>query len=201
MKTRKITKPMGRPRQFDVDAALDQALAIFRKKGYEGTSLQDVTEAIGINRPSLYAAFGNKDALFEKVIGRYMAGPVAYLERVLDAPTARQVVEKLLRQSVDALTSDGGTQGCLAIQSTRASTLCEAFRTQLLANLKAYEVKLCQRLEQAKQAGDLPASSDPARLACYLTTVHHGLSMQAANGASAEQLHGVVDTVLEHWPV
>src|SRR4029077_803517 len=107
---------VGRPRSFDIDLALDRALNVFWRKGYEGTSLPDLTKAMRINRPSLYAAFGNKETLFHKVIERYAAGPAAYFEAALLQPTARAVVEHLFRGSVDLLTDRRHPGGCLAVQ-------------------------------------------------------------------------------------
>src|SRR5215217_5127451 len=93
--------PRGRPRAFDADKALDRAMTVFWRKGYEGASLPDLTKAMGINRPSLYAAFGNKEALFRKVLDRYAAGPAAYVREALNAPTAREAAERLLRGAID----------------------------------------------------------------------------------------------------
>src|SRR5947207_11547368 len=95
----------GRPRAFDTDAALDAALAVFWRKGYEGASLTDLTAAMGINRPSLYAAFGSKEDLFRKALDRYAEGPAAYVREALEEPTARAVAERLLRGAAELLTN------------------------------------------------------------------------------------------------
>src|SRR5207237_3295974 len=101
---RQAASTVGRPRAFDVDEALDQALRVFWRKGYEGASLPDLTKAMGINRPSLYAAFGNKESLFRKALERYVEGPAAYVRRALTEPTARAVAKRLLSGAIDLLT-------------------------------------------------------------------------------------------------
>src|SRR5439155_5347763 len=111
-----IVMPLGRPRAFDPDQALDRALKVFWDRGYESASLADLTRAMGINRPSLYAAFGNKEALFRKVLERYVQGPAAYVREALDEPTARAVVERLWYGTVDLLTDPGHPPGCLIVQ-------------------------------------------------------------------------------------
>src|SRR5215471_7179983 len=108
--------PGGRPREFDTDKALDRALEVFWRKGYEGTSLPDLTEAMGINRPSLYAAFGNKEQLFRRVIDRYVEGPASYFRESLAEPTARGAAERLLTRSIDLVTDPQGPGGCLLVQ-------------------------------------------------------------------------------------
>jgi AcrR family transcriptional regulator len=113
---RKSSVLLGRPRTFNFDIALDRALKVFWKKGYEGTSLSDLTQAMGISRPSLYAAFGNKEALFRKVLLRYSDGPAAYVREALDEPSARAVVERLLLGAVDLLSDPRTPPGCLMVQ-------------------------------------------------------------------------------------
>jgi AcrR family transcriptional regulator len=192
---------IGRPRAFDIDTALDHALQVFWRKGYEGTSLSDLTKAMGINRPSLYAAFGNKANLFRKALDRYTEGPAAYTHKALDEPTARAVVERLLRGVVDLLADPRTPQGCLAVQGALACVdAADAIRQELISRRAAGEAALRQRLERAIADGDLPADADPADLARYVTTVSQGMAVQAAGGASREELRRVVEMALRAWP-
>src|SRR6202030_4546824 len=116
MERNKSPKRMGRPRSFDIDRALDRALLVFWRKGYEGASLSDLTKAVGVNRPSLYAAFGGKEALFRKALDRYLNGPAAYTQEALKEPTARAVVEPLLRGAASFNTAPRDPGGCLTVQ-------------------------------------------------------------------------------------
>lgn len=197
----KLKKPPGRPRAFDADQALNRALQVFWRKGYEGTSLSNLTEAMGINRPSLYAAFGDKAALFRKALDRYAEGPAAYVGEALKAPTARGVVERLLRGAVDLLTDPRNPRGCLLVQGALAcGEAASPVRKELMSRRAAGEAGLRQRLERARSTGDLPAESDPAHLARYVVTVVQGMAVQAAGGASRAELRGVVQTALRAWP-
>src|SRR6266404_467975 len=108
---------LGRPRAFDIEKALERALQVFWEKGYEGTSLSDLTEAMGINRPSLYATFGNKESLFKKVLDRYGSGPAAFMREALEMPSARAAVERLLRGTADLVTGSSNPPGCLAVHA------------------------------------------------------------------------------------
>src|SRR6202162_4156030 len=116
MERNKSSKRMGRPRSFDTDRALDRALQVFWRKGYEGATLADLTKAVGVNRPSLYAAFGDKEALFRKALDRYLNGPAAYIQEALKEPTARAVVERLLRGAADLNTAPRNPGGCVTVQ-------------------------------------------------------------------------------------
>src|SRR5213594_2023775 len=137
---RQSASTVGRPRAFDVDEALDRALQVFWHKGYEGSSLTDLTQAMGINRPSLYAAFGDKEALFRKVLDRYADGPAAYVREALNAPTARAVVERLLRGAADLQTNRRNPRGCLAVHGALAcGDAAEPVRQELASYRVAVE--------------------------------------------------------------
>jgi AcrR family transcriptional regulator len=193
---------MGRPRAFDIEKALDCALQVFWHKGYEGASLSDLTKAMGINRPSLYAAFGNKEALFRKALDRYADGPAAYVYEALDEPTARAVAARLLHGAVDLLTDPRTPPGCLLVQGALAcGDAAESIRRELVARRAAGEAALRQRFERALADGDLPADAAPADLTRYLVTVVYGMAVQAAGGASREALQRVVEMALRAWLV
>ncbi len=193
--------PLGRPRAFDVDEALDQALQVFWRKGYEGTSLSDLTEAMGINRPSLYAAFGNKEELFRKALDRYADGPASHVGEAFDEPTARGVVERLLRSIADALGDPRNPRGCLMVQGALScGESADPVRQELISRRAEGQDKLCKRLERALAEGDLPPGSNPADLARYVTTISHGLAVHAASGASHDELRRIVEMALRAWP-
>lgn len=201
MKEKKVPKPLGRPRKFDIDSALDKALDVFCSKGYEATSLSDITDALGINRPSLYAAFGNKEELFEKALARYMQRNIAYLGEVLNEKTSYEVVKQMLHQTVELLTSLEASRGCLVIQSSISAGLEEnGIQQKLIEGLAANDLRIKKRFDRAIEEGDLPASINSMALAQYVTTLHKGMSMQVANGASKEELYEMVDLVLKSWP-
>jgi AcrR family transcriptional regulator len=200
-KRRSFAVPRGRPREFDVERALDRALELFWRKGYEGTSLPDLTRAMGINRPSLYAAFGNKEQLFRKVIDRYVEGPAAYVRAALDEPTARAVAERLLGGTVDLLTDPHNPRGCLIVQGALVcGEAADAVRRELVSRRTAGEEALRRRFERAQAEGDLPAEIDPADLARYAVTVMRGMAVQAAGGAGREELRRVAEMALRAWP-
>jgi AcrR family transcriptional regulator len=192
---------MGRPREFDIDEVLDAALELFWRNGYEGTSLSDLTEAMGITRPSLYATFGNKEELFRKVLDRYEDVCMRFTRDSLNEPTSRAVVEKLLYGYADAQTDPPHPPGCLGMNGALAcSEEAEPIRQELIGRRIAGEAALRRRLEQAKSDGDLPEDSDPAALARYVMTVAQGMAIQAASGARRDALHHVIATALMAWP-
>ena len=178
---------VGRPRQFDLDEALGAALQVFWRKGYEGTSLPDLTEAMGINRPSLYAAFGNKASLFRKAVERYLSGPAGFFNEALKAPTARAAVARLLEGSIDMVTEGGNPRGCFLVQSALAcGDEADDLRREMAKKRTQAETALRLLFQQAINEKDLPACCDPAILAKYITVVNHGLAVQAAGGAPAD---------------
>jgi AcrR family transcriptional regulator len=201
MKPKKPPGPVGRPRSFDMDQALDRALHVFWRKGYEGTSLSDLTGAMGINRPSLYAAFGDKEALFRKALDRYAEGQEAYVGEALNQPTARGAVEKLLRGAASRLTNPKNPRGCLNVQGALAcGGEAEPLQRELALRRAAGEGAIRQRLRRARAEGDLLPNANPADLARYVATVLHGMSVQAAGGATRAELQRVVQTALQAWP-
>jgi AcrR family transcriptional regulator len=178
--------PGGRPRAFDPDAALDRALEVFWQQGYEGTALSDLTAAMGINKPSLYAAFGNKEELFAAVVDRYVSGPGAYAGQALEQPRARDAIEGLVYGAVD-LTTRPQTPGCLVVGCVQAcGPDAEPARRHAIACRKASETALRRRLERARDEGDL--AGDPADVARFVMTVTDGIAVQAAGGTTREEL-------------
>jgi AcrR family transcriptional regulator len=201
VKTKRPSRPAGRPRSFDTGKALDRALNVFWRKGYEGASLSDLTKAMGINRPSLYAAFGDKEKLFRKVLDRYAEGPASFSEAALQESTSRAVVERLLYGTADLLTSPQNPHGCLWVQGALAcGNGADSVRKELISRRVAGEAELRQRLNRAKIDGDLPPEANPANLARYIVTVIQGMSIQAASGASRGELHRIIGIALQSWP-
>ena len=191
----------GRPRAFDIDQALDRALNVFWRKGYEGTSLDDLTRSMKINRPSLYAAFGNKENLFRRALQRYSAGPAAHVCRALEAPTARAVAGQMLIGTVDLLTHPRHPRGCLIVQGALAcGDASETVQRELAKHREQGVVALRKRFERARREGDLPRKVNAADLARYVSTIAHGLSVQAASGATRVELLRVVRTAMRALP-
>jgi AcrR family transcriptional regulator len=172
-------------------------LQVFWRKGYEGTSLSHLTKALSVSRPSLYAAFGDKETLFRKVLDRYLSGPAAYTQEALKEPTARAVVERLLRGAADLNTAPRNPGGCLLVQGALAGgTSATSVHQDLIACRAAGEAALRRRLEDAKSKGELPTDLEPADLARYVATIVYGIAVQAAGGASRDQLQRVVAMAL-----
>jgi AcrR family transcriptional regulator len=187
----------GRPRSFDKQKALDAALQVFWRKGYEGATLTDLTSAMGIEKPSLYAAFGDKEALFRKVLDHYQTGPANMMFAALQEPTARRMIERLLRQSAVAGSNPRTPRGCLYVQGALAcGSDSDCVRTELISRRAAGEAALRKRLQRAKKEGDLPKSTDPAGLARYIMAVLHGMSVRSTSGASRKELRGIAEMAL-----
>ena len=198
MKSGDAAQP-GRPRAFDPDAALDRAMHVFWAKGYEGASLSNLTRAMRINRPSLYATFGNKQQLFRKVLDRYTGGPVAWFGKALAASKARDVVEQIFLCTARMAEDSGTPAGCLLVQGALACGNASA-RKEVAGRRTAAELALRRRFQQAKRKGDLPKSADPIELARYVITVVRGMAVQSAGGASRNQLYRVAQIALRAWP-
>src|SRR5438132_9411406 len=201
MKSETVATQRGRPRAFDPDAALERAMHVFWAKGYEGTSLSNLTRAMRINRPSLYAAFGNKEELFRKVLDRYVDRPLAYFGKALAAPKARDVIEQIFFGAARMAGDPRFPAGCLMVQGALAvGTAAASVRKEAAGRRAGSEVALRRRLQRAKREGDLPKNADPAELARYVITVLQGMAVQVADGASPDQLRRVAQVALRAWP-
>jgi AcrR family transcriptional regulator len=191
----------GRPREFNVDEALAAALRVFWTKGYEGASLTDLTEAMGITRPSLYAAFGNKESLFRKALDLYEREKLAYVAEALEEPTSRGVAERLLRGALAMQTSDCEPKGCMSvIGSVSCGAEAESIRADLMERRQSSQQALCERMKRAKDEGDLPTGTDVDGLCAYLGAILGGMAIQAGSGAPKDQLEALVETALAMWP-
>jgi len=191
----------GRPRAFDIDQALDRAVLVFWSKGFEGASLDDLTEAMGISRPSLYRAFGSKEDLFYKALERYTEGLTSYFGRALEEPTSKAVAAAVLDGTVEAATTPGLPVGCLGVHGALAvGDEAGHVRDVLIAWREEGIAHLTRRFQQAVDDGDLPPSSHPHLLALYLRTVANGIAVQAASGSSRTELLQVAALALGSWP-
>ncbi|MCJ9703438.1 MULTISPECIES: TetR/AcrR family transcriptional regulator [unclassified Bradyrhizobium] len=189
---------MGRPREFDAEMALDQAMEVFWRHGYEGATIAQLTEAMGINPPSLYACFGNKEGLLKAALDRYSKLRGVWMDEVVAAPTARDVAERMLMGIADKQTDPANPPGCLLVQGGIAcGTGSENVPFELAARRAENEDQLRDRFIRAKAEGDLKPSSDPAALARYVLAVSVGMGVMASSGADREALRQVASVAVE----
>ena len=196
----KVRRPRGRPRSFDRDAALDAALEVFWAKGFEAASLNDLTTAMGINPPSLYAAFGDKEGLFLEAVKRYEArqGESCPFD---EEPTARASIEKLLRELACEFTESCHPRGCMMVMASATSTTSSTRLQHEIAERRgAARARLKERIERGVKAGELPRGTDASALANFYMAVIAGMSLQARDGASRKSLLAMVDAAMRAWP-
>jgi AcrR family transcriptional regulator len=191
----------GRPRSFDRNRALLRALELFWERGYEGTSISDLTAALGINPPSLYAAFGSKEQLFREAVDYYNDPDRSATARAIrDQRTARDAVEMILRENAAQYVDPDSPRGCLIVLAANTYTPDSAAVRDLLAGLREQDRQHLQdRLDRAVHNGELPDTTDTAALTAFVMTVLHGLSIQARDGASADILSAVIDVTMRAW--
>jgi AcrR family transcriptional regulator len=192
---------LGRPRTFDVDTALDAALEVFWRHGYEGSSIAGLNEAMGISTPSLYAAFGSKEELFRRAVERYDEKYGELFRAALQEPTARRVFEGLIRAAIVQATRPRCPDGCLLVQGALASGPdADPARMILIQYRRAAEAAIRERFERAARDGDLPPPLDPRQLARFVWTVNQGVAVQAAGGATRSELEAVCQMAIRCWP-
>jgi len=192
-----IESKMGRPRGFDENAALEAAMRVFWEKSYEGATLSDLTSAMGINKSSMYAAFGDKAALFRRAMERYREGPMRYMRDALEKAVLRDSVAGLLHSTVVFLSQPGHPRGCFSVQAALACGVdAEPIQQAMVEWRRAGEEALRKRFVKARRAGELPRDISPADLARFIATVMAGLAVQAVNGATHDEMKRIADLAL-----
>jgi AcrR family transcriptional regulator len=196
-----VTGSAGRPREFDRDQALERALLVFWEHGFDGTSIATLTDALGINPPSLYAAFGNKRKLFDEVVDRYVRTYGDYGARALQQPTARAAVQMLLDLAADVYTRPGHPSGCLVISgaSSHAPTGDDAAQ-RLHSQRESTKRALAEKIRADIEAGVLPADADADALAAFYAATIQGMNTQALDGATRSELQAIGELAMRAWP-
>lgn len=194
------TRQRGRPRSFDRDVALDRAVRLFWSKGYEATSINDLTAALGIGAPSLYAAFGDKKSLFDEAIEAYGTRYGGWIARALaEEPTAKQAIARILREAAEEHTRPDRPRGCMmlcAADNTNSVEVAEQLRQARERDIAAYQ----QRIQRDIDAGILPPHTDAVSLARYTGAMLQGISQSARDGTSREELEQVASLAMHGWP-
>ncbi len=195
-------KARGRPRTFDRDAALDAAMRLFWEHGYEATSIAQLTAAMGISPPSLYAAFGDKEALFLEAVARYQARGGDQTQGLFgDTKTARDAVARVLGESAIRLTDPKYPRGCMVVLSAvSVSEQASKVQHELSQCRAGWERDLKARIERGIADGDVSQSTNAAALASFYMAVIQGMSLHAKDGASRERLKEIGQAALRAWP-
>jgi AcrR family transcriptional regulator len=190
---------MARPREFDEETVLEQALIAFWQNGYEGTSLTNLLEATGLTKSSLYAAFGNKESLFKKVVERYQRNYLAFRVEAFAQPTPRKIVESLLLGMIDLHISESTPHGCLEVNGAVACSFeGESVREVLCASRALTRKALRKRFEELKSG--LPAGMTADQAAFFIATLIQGMAVQAKSGASRKDMLNLVRAAMLAWP-
>lgn len=196
-----VKRKTGRPLSFDRDAALERAMLLFWKHGYESTSLAELTAAMGVTPPSVYAAFGDKKRLFIEAVDRYVTLSSWSAQLVDEAPTAREAAFGLMRQCAIDYTGETTPPGCLVATGAISCSSAASDVQHYLAEIRlGVEEKLVDRIAKAVAADELPPDTDAPALAAHVVAVIHGMSTLARDGASRAKLLRIVETAMNTWP-
>ena len=197
-----IETKRGRPRSFDCDAAIELSLQVFWERGYDATSVAELTAALGIGPPSLYAAFGDKRTLFEEVVKTYQQTYGAFAARAMaEEPTAQQAVARILREAAVEYTADGHPYGCLIISAAQNTSTASSDVQESLRSIRRQNVEeLRQRIQEDIDAGVLPETTDARALAVFTGATLQGMSQQARDGATRTDLQSIAEAALLAWP-
>lgn len=195
-------KRRGRPPAFNHEEALEKAMQTFWMYGYEGTSMAALIEAMDMNKPSIYAAFGNKEALFNQVLDKYVSGPSGFVKEALAQPTSYLVAKQFLTKAVELLTQHQPPRGCMIVQGALScGPEAEMMQKKLIVYRANMEESFKKRFDLAKDNNDLPEDTNTKVLAKYVATMHQGISVQASSGASKDALINIIDIAMKNWPV
>ncbi|WP_313237939.1 TetR/AcrR family transcriptional regulator [Delftia acidovorans] len=188
----------GRPREFDRDQALERAMLAFWRRGYEGTSMADLVQALGIASARIYAAFGSKQDLFREAVQRYEAGDGGFADRAMaQEPRVRDALARVLRDAVATYTDDAHPLGCMVVTAaTNCAEENEAVAAWLAEHRRQRTQSLIDRLQRALDEGELRAGTDVQALGDFYATQLHGISVQARDGVPRERLLAAVQTAL-----
>ena len=190
----------GRPRSFDRAQALDSAMRVFWAKGFAGASMSELTAAMGIASPSLYAAFGSKEGLYREAVDHYVAIHSGEFWGVMDLPTARESVEGLLRNAARVFSDPEVPNGCMIIQTAGEADELPPDLAARLCEMRASNTEtLARRIERGIRDGDVGAGTDVRAVADFYATVHKGLSLSAKGGATREELDSVATSAMAAW--
>jgi AcrR family transcriptional regulator len=189
----------GRPISFDKEAALEAAMLLFWERGFEGTSMADLTQAMRLNPSSIYAAFGDKHALFQLAVKRYMEMRAQYAGKALEEPTLEKVVRALFDSTVAFLTAPGHPATCMTLSGAVGCSLDAAPARDIMTEIrKQNEAVMRERFIKARKSGELPKDVDVDDYTRYLSTILAGLSIQAANGSTKAELKRTAQMALRH---
>ena len=196
-----VLKRRGRPPAFNYEEALEQAMQTFWTFGYEGTSMAALIDAMGMNKPSIYAAFGNKEALFNQVLDKYVSGPSAFVKESMAEPTTYLVAKTFLTKAVELLTQHQTPRGCMIVQGALScGPESEMIQKKLIAYRANLEENLKKRFDLAMDNIDLPEDTNTTILAKYVATIHQGISVQASSGTTKDALLEVIEIAMQSWP-
>ncbi|RJS94881.1 TetR/AcrR family transcriptional regulator [Salinisphaera sp. Q1T1-3] len=196
-----VRRRAGRPLSFDRDEALEQAMLLFWRHGYETTSINDLTRAMRITAPSLYTAFGDKRRLFLEAAQRYAGDPEASAAAIDNAPTACEAARSILQSAVVTFTGETTPRGCLLASATASGSSSAADVQDVVAGYRQHlRERVRARIERDIADKILPTETDAAALAGMVMAVLQGLSVLARDGASRASLSDIVDTALNAWP-
>jgi AcrR family transcriptional regulator len=189
----------GRPINFDKDAALEAAMLLFWERGFEGASMADLTRAMGLNPSSIYAAFGDKQALFRLAAKRYLEDPAQYAARALAKPTLEGVIRALFENTVEFLTTPGHPPNCMSLAGALGCSTSANSAKQLMTEIrKQNEAAIKSRLVSARKSGELPKEINVDDYTRYLSAILAGLSIQAANGSTKAELKRTAEMALRY---